>query len=45
MFKLRCRVKGIIITNKPKNFNVVWKRPFNPEIFPEDRKQFKEIIL
>jgi len=37
-YKLRCRAKGILVTSNPKNFDVVWKRKFNPEIYPEDDK-------
>lgn len=37
-YKLRCREKGILVTSTPEKFDVVWKRKFNPEIYPEDAK-------
>jgi hypothetical protein len=37
-YKLRCRNKGILVTSNPELYNVVWKRKFNPEIYPEDAK-------
>ena len=36
-YKLRCRSKGIVVTTKLKNYNVVWKRVFNPEIYSIDK--------
>ena len=32
LFKLRCREKGILVTNKPRKYNVVWVREFRPEL-------------
>jgi hypothetical protein len=40
-YKLRCRNKGILVTSNPENYDMVWKRIFNPEIYPEDAKDKK----
>ena len=32
LYKLRCRENGILVTNKPEFFNVVWVRDFSPEL-------------
>lgn len=37
-YRLRCRFKGVLVTSNPKKFDVVWKRVFNPKIYPEDAK-------
>ena len=37
-YKLRCRNKGILVTSNPEKYNIVWKRVFNPKIFPIDQK-------
>jgi|688.fasta_scaffold1556117_1 hypothetical protein len=36
-YKLRCRVKGIVVTTNPKEYNIVWIREFNPEIYSNDK--------
>ena len=36
-YKLRCRKLGIIVSNNPENYDVVWKREFNPEIYSIDK--------
>jgi hypothetical protein len=36
-YKLRCRNKGILVTSKPELYDVVWKRIYNPEIYPMDK--------
>ena len=36
-YKLRCRNNGIVVTLKPEQYNVVWKRKFNPKIYSTDR--------
>jgi hypothetical protein len=36
-YKLRCRNKGILVTSKPELYSVVWKRIYNPEIYPMDK--------
>ena len=36
-YKLRCREKGVLVTSKPEKYKIVWKRIFNPEIYPVDR--------
>ena len=36
-YKLRCRKLGIIVSDNPKNKDVVWKREFNPEIYSIDK--------
>ena len=32
MFKLRCRDNGILVTNKPEIYDVVWFRDFRPDL-------------
>ena len=41
-YKLRCRYKGIVVTLDPEKYNIVWKREFNEEIFPIDRRIYKQ---
>ncbi len=41
-YKLRCLNKGVVVTTEPEKYNVVWKREFNPEIFSEDNKTYKQ---
>lgn len=36
-YKLRCRNKGILVTSNLIKYDVVWKRPFNPEIYSLDK--------
>ena len=36
-YKLRCRNKGIVVSSKPEQYNIVWKRKFNTEIYSTDR--------
>ena len=38
-YKLRCRNNGILVTSKPKKYDVVWKRKFDPKIYPQDKNQ------
>ena len=30
--KLRCRKNGILVTNKPEKYDVVWVRDFRPDL-------------
>lgn len=30
--KLRCRKNGILVTNKPEKYDVVWVRNFRPDL-------------
>jgi hypothetical protein len=36
-YKLRCRVIGIVVTTNPTEYNIVWIREFNPEIYSNDK--------
>jgi hypothetical protein len=36
-YKLRCRVKGIVVATNPTEYNIVWIREFNPEIYSNDK--------
>jgi hypothetical protein len=36
LYKLRCRIKGIVVTYEPEKYNVIWKRKFNHLIYSED---------
>jgi hypothetical protein len=38
-YKLRCRKNGILVCfeNELNLFDIVWKRIFNPEIYPLDK--------
>ena len=41
-YKLRCRDKGIVVTSNPEKYDSLWKRKFNPKIFSEDNKKYKQ---
>lgn len=36
-YKFRCRKLGIIVSYYPENYDLVWKREFNPEIYSIDK--------
>jgi hypothetical protein len=38
-YKLRCRKNGILVTSNPSEYDVVWKRIFNPEIYTVDNEK------
>ena len=42
LYKLRCLKNGILVTSEPDKYNVVWKREFNPMIYSEDNKKYKQ---
>jgi len=41
-YKIRCRNKGILVASKAEKYDVVWKRSFNPKIYPMDREKTKK---
>jgi hypothetical protein len=36
IYKLRCRNNGIVVTENPKKYNIVWIRIYDPEIYTID---------
>ncbi|WP_445453120.1 PcfK-like family protein [Flavobacterium sp. 25HG05S-40] len=44
-YRIRCRKCGIITTAEPEKHDVVWKREFDPERSPIDRKTLKSNLI
>jgi len=38
LYKLRCRKNGILVTDAPEKYDVIWSRIFNPAIYPMDKQ-------
>lgn len=45
LYKIRCRKRGIITTAEPEKHDVVWKRKFDPERSPIDRKTLESNLI
>ena len=50
-YKLRCRINGILVTDSPTPYDIVWIREFNPLIYSIDtqwerlKKEVQEMEL
>lgn len=42
IYKIRCRICGVITTTEPEKHNTVWKREFDPERSPIDKNHIND---